>query len=1092
MSKQKKPDRSSRAYYQYRQKRTRLVASILAIVLALAMFFAYVIEAGLFANLGGAPPAEETEGGAFLVLQSAADAAFAEDSAASQDADQTADTAPPAAEDEENAAAALELSSSDLAAAAATLNKIGDLTLYESTLRAILNARYESGASNEDLAPFVSGLDARGTVISSRYARAYEERAAGFDNGYIPAELLVTAEDAQTAAATIPEGMGTVTDTVETGNSVTVVVALSTEWSAKDAAAALAEDPSVHAQPNYLYFTQTEPAEAGSGEEDTAIPVQTEQPAEQPAVPSPEDNPGSKADTEDAAPADQETDASAEQGTTAEDTAPAEQELAAPAAAPSDLAGLFQYAGTGKLDLTACWNLLATDHDTVRVGVLDTGVYIEHEDLDDVLARDDVTHELISGMYTSSGGRIIPGEISDGDGTTHGTHVCGIIAAEANGVGMAGMTAGYSEQRALAGTSVTPVAELVVVCGYILLPSQSKPVFTTLSLTRGIDYLTETGCRIINLSLGGNISYEDLPVLDSLKAASDKGVLVIAAAGNKSSSEGNIPPFYCYPGWYPYTIGVINAAGPGSRYSSSNYGPDYDIAAPGTSLYSTTHIAVKDKEGNITGYTDYGTKSGTSMAAPVITGLAAMMLYQDPSLTSREVRNILYATAGNQLAETPTAGTVNTKTAFEGSPEQRGNMLGFGYVNPAAALTAVNSRLSGSTAADYMELNRTDITMYRGDQTTLEYRLLPATAKLPAKGIEWVSSNESIATVDKDGIVTAVGRGSCTITGTCRGAGEGGSDISASTNVTVNTIDLSNAEVTGIKDDMTYTGEPLTQLFTVEVDGVQLRENTDYTVTYNANTMPGTATITITGIKKYEGTVTRAFTIILPKHAKEFVLGGNTLRFKKNTYTGIRLPSVARPYQLSLTARVDKSMLLQWTDCKKLGADIDGYIILRRVDSETGYTEYTTTAATRNYYYDKSITKANTNYYYLVLGYKTDQFGNRTVSSDSMSVVGIRYDSRKINPHEVPVKNPTAAIKAKYGLPVINKKTATISCGGTVNLSLSYPSLAFSTWTRWRSDNSAIATVNSKGVVTGRSPGTVLISGRTPNGRDIRCTVIVK
>lgn len=108
------------------------------------------------------------------------------------------------------------------------------------------------------------------------------------------------------------------------------------------------------------------------------------------------------------------------------------------------------------------------------------------------------------------------------------------------------------------------------------------------------------------------------------------------------------------------------------------------------------------------------------------------------------------------------------------------------------------------------------------------------------------------------------------------------------------------------------------------------------------------------------------------------------------------------------------------------------------------------------------------------------------------NMVGLRYDSTKINPHECPAKGVSVALQAKFGLPVINKTAVTLKVGQTYDLKLTYPRLSFSTWTRWRSDKSSIAKVNSAGRVTAFSPGTVLISGRTPNGRDIRCTVTVK
>jgi hypothetical protein len=263
MSKKKKPDRSSRAYYQYRQKRTRLVASILAIVLALAMFFAYVIEAGLFANLGGAPP-EEPAGDAFRIFTSAVqDGTPGDADTQTADTEASDSTTPPAEDDAANAEAAAALAADDPAAAAGKLALVTDRDLYESTLRAILNDRYESGASNEDLAPFTSQLDTRGTQIADRYARAYDERTGAADIDYLPTELLLTNLDGDEQALrdAIPADVGEVTEIIQSGDMRTAVVSLTLEWPVQDAAATFA-DSGFHAQPDYIYTIQEEPEAA--------------------------------------------------------------------------------------------------------------------------------------------------------------------------------------------------------------------------------------------------------------------------------------------------------------------------------------------------------------------------------------------------------------------------------------------------------------------------------------------------------------------------------------------------------------------------------------------------------------------------------------------------------------------------------------------------------------------------------------------------------------------------------------------------------------------------------------------------------------
>ncbi len=210
------------------------------------------------------------------------------------------------------------------------------------------------------------------------------------------------------------------------------------------------------------------------------------------------------------------------------------------------------------------------------------------------------------------------------------------------------------------------------------------------------------------------------------------------------------------------------------------------------------------------------------------------------------------------------------------------------------------------------------------------------------------------------------------------------------------------------------------------------------------------------------------------KSSKSFVFGGNSTNFREAVYEKLRLPSVARPYNFRLTARADGSLMLEWNDCVKLGADIDGYMILKKTGSGA-YVDYTRAATWKTYYIDRNVSR-NVNYSYIVVGYKKDDKGTIMPSNPSMSVVGVTIKSTKSNTYT----------------PTINKTSATIAVGQTFQLTLKYPTGSLSSWTRWRSHNSKVATVNSSGIVRGISPGTALISGRTPNGRDIRCTVIVK
>ncbi len=125
-----------------------------------------------------------------------------------------------------------------------------------------------------------------------------------------------------------------------------------------------------------------------------------------------------------------------------------------------------------------------------------------------------------------------------------------------------------------------------------------------LNVADGIIWATDHGAQVINLSLGGVSS--SLVLQDSINYAYGKGVVLIAAAGNTGSN------FVLYPARYPNVIAVGAVDITNNRMGISNFGPELDVVAPGASIYSTV----------IGGY-DY--KSGTSMAVPYVSGLAAIL-----------------------------------------------------------------------------------------------------------------------------------------------------------------------------------------------------------------------------------------------------------------------------------------------------------------------------------------------------------------------------------------------------------------------------------------------------------------------------------
>lgn len=241
---------------------------------------------------------------------------------------------------------------------------------------------------------------------------------------------------------------------------------------------------------------------------------------------------------------------------------------------------------------------------TVKVAVLDTGVDLDHADLQESLL---------------SGGRNVfhSSDVADDD-NGHGSHVAGIISAVSNNdIGITGLSS----------ASILPVK---VSC------SDGKGSYGT--LISGINYAMENEVHIINVSLGGSVHSPTLKKV--MDAATDSGVIIVAAAGNNSSSTK------FYPAAYSSVIGVAATDELGKRVSSSNYGDWVDIAAPGHSIYST----VVD---------GYGYKTGTSMASPVVAGVIAQLLAHDPSLDLNGLRALFSATSTPIESEALGVGELN-------------------------------------------------------------------------------------------------------------------------------------------------------------------------------------------------------------------------------------------------------------------------------------------------------------------------------------------------------------------------------------------------------------------------------------------------
>ncbi|NOY76349.1 MAG: S8 family serine peptidase [Calditrichaeota bacterium] len=314
--------------------------------------------------------------------------------------------------------------------------------------------------------------------------------------------------------------------------------------------------------------------------------------------------------------------------------------------------------GLRKIQAEQAWNVTRGDP-SVLLAVIDTGIDYDHPDLKKAIwinPGEDLNHngrvdssdfngvdddgngfvddiqgwDFVDAPNYPDGGDYRNRDNNPADENGHGTAVAGIIAATAdNGIGVAGVAPGCRVMNLRAGTS--------------------RGLLEEDDVAAAVMYAVENGARVINMSFG---DVAITPFLrDVIQFATESNVLCVASSGNSGNSKMH------YPSGLPQTLSVGASTAYDARASFSTYGISLDLVAPGQQILTTLRN------------NSYGEVSGTSAAAPFVTGSAGLVLSQHPDFSAEMLKQVLISTA-DDLGEagwdsTFGAGRLNAFRALE-------------------------------------------------------------------------------------------------------------------------------------------------------------------------------------------------------------------------------------------------------------------------------------------------------------------------------------------------------------------------------------------------------------------------------------------
>lgn len=338
---------------------------------------------------------------------------------------------------------------------------------------------------------------------------------------------------------------------------------------------------------------------------------------------------------------------------------------------------------------TGKWSIGTSAYPRPIIAILDSGLDTTHQEWS-------APGLVVTPYNVFTGGT----QLSDVSLEGHGTHVAGIAGAPVDGRGVVGVAPSSPQSPIMPVRITNPLGESC-----------------DASMIAGIRWAVQHGAKVINISSGGEGATSTFQTV--INWAYEKGALIVASVGN----EGIPSPFDRYnplnfPAAYDHVIGVaaqcsgtvdrsIGCDTPFRRARFSNFNASVDVLAPGVDIPSTIPLRVSSEDLPA----GYGLKSGTSMAAPYVAGLAALIYASHPGITPFQVTRILEGTASRAAAGRPRTSTD-----------------GWGFVDPLAAVQAT------ARVDDLAEPN---------DDTTLKVKSLtlrPTTT--PVRLRAWADAND--------------------------------------------------------------------------------------------------------------------------------------------------------------------------------------------------------------------------------------------------------------------------------------------------------------------------------------------------------------